>query len=83
VQFLPGAPFPHVAQLEGGAPLRTETVRVQILAWGPLPAPVAQRRGNRLKIGLVPVRIRPGALYGACTGQANRDSVLTRSVGIC
>jgi hypothetical protein len=29
--------FPHVAQLEGGAPLRTETVRVQILPWGPLP----------------------------------------------
>src|SRR5208282_5592626 len=28
-------PFPHVAQLEGGAPLRTETVRVQILPWGP------------------------------------------------
>jgi hypothetical protein len=30
--------FPHVAQLEGGAPLRTETVRVQILPWGPFTA---------------------------------------------
>ncbi len=31
--------FPHVAQLEGGAPLRTETVRVQILPWGLLSLP--------------------------------------------
>ncbi len=31
-------PFPHVAQCRG-TPLRTETVRVQILSWGPLSLP--------------------------------------------
>ena len=53
--------FPHVAQLEGGTPLRTETVRVQILPWGPFRSLSPTRRGSRLKIGLVPVRIWQGA----------------------
>lgn len=53
--------FPHVAQCRG-TPLRTETVRVQILSWGPLSCSRSPTsRGSRLKIGSVSVRIRPGA----------------------
>ena len=103
--------FPHVAQLEGGAPLRTETVRVQILPWGPFSPCSPTSRGAPLKTERLRVQIPPwGPLFapvaqlaeaanlrsalcrcksglehffGACTGQANRDSVLTRSVGAC
>ena len=51
--------YPHVAQLEGGAPLRTETVRVQILSWGPFPSCSPTSRGAPLKKERLRVRIPP------------------------
>lgn len=51
--------YPHVAQLEGGAPLRTETVRVQILSWGPFTPSSPTSRGAPLKKERLRVRIPP------------------------
>ena len=79
--------FPHVAQLEGGAPLRTETVRVQILPWGPFTtvrstpcSPTS--RGAPLKKEKLRVQILPGGPLFAPVAQlaeaANLRSALCR-----
>ena len=65
-----------------GAPLKTERLRVQIPPWGPLFAPVAQlAEAANLRSALCRCKSGLEHFFGACTGQANRDSVLTRSVG--
>ena len=82
VQVLPGAPFPHVAQLEGGAPLRTETVRVQILPWGPFSPCSPTSRGAPLKTERLRVQIPPWGPLFAPVAQlaeaANLRSALCR-----
>ena len=79
--------FPHVAQLEGGAPLRTETVRVQILPWGPFTAvrstPCSPTsRGAPLKTERLRVQIPPWGPLFAPVAQlaeaANLRSALCR-----
>ena len=74
--------FPHVAQLEGGAPLRTETVRVQILSWGPFSPCSPTSRGAPLKTERLRVQIPPWGPLFAPVAQlaeaANLRSALCR-----
>ena len=74
--------FPHVAQLEGGAPLRTETVRVQILPWGPFSPSSPTSRGALFKKERLRVRIPPWGPLFAPVAQlaeaANLRSALCR-----